>query len=72
MNGRKRLRLALMANVDSVDGSSLSRFPRTWVARFARDIKELEQEAARLDRLNEHLEADIRAWDALLAARGPS
>jgi hypothetical protein len=67
VNGKARLRLALLNDVDSVDGSSLSRFPRTWLARFARDIVELEQEACRLDRLNDQLEADIASWDALFA-----
>jgi hypothetical protein len=69
VNGRKRLRLALLSDVDSVDGSSLSRFPRVWLEKFVGDIRELEQEACWLDRLNEHLEADIASWDALLAAR---
>jgi hypothetical protein len=31
VNGRRRLRLALHADVDSVDGSSLARFSRTWI-----------------------------------------
>lgn len=63
VNGRKRLRLALLSDVDSVDGSSLSRFARHWIRKFCQDIKELEQEAAHLDHLNEKLEADIRAWE---------
>lgn len=68
VNGRRRLRLALLSDVDSVDGSSLSRFGRTWIAAFARHCKELEVEAAYLDRLNEKLEADIAAWEAALAS----
>ena len=31
VNGRRRLRLALHGDVDSVDGSSLARFSRTWI-----------------------------------------
>jgi hypothetical protein len=58
----------LLNDVDSVDGGSLSRFARTWLVKFARDIRELEQEVCWLDRRNEELEADIRAWEALLAA----
>src|SRR5205807_1030633 len=34
VNGRRRLRLAIQADCDSVDGSSLSRFPRTLIPEF--------------------------------------
>ena len=67
VNGRTRLRLALLSDVDSVDGSSLSRFPRAWLRKFAADIKALEQEACHLDRCIAEAERDIAAWDALLA-----
>jgi hypothetical protein len=43
-NSRSRLRLALRSGCDSVDGSSLSMFPRTWIPKFVRWCKELEQE----------------------------
>jgi hypothetical protein len=69
VNGKKRLRLALLGDVDSVDGSSLSRFGRTWIPAFARHCKELEVEAAHLDRLNDELEAEVASWDAFLGQR---
>jgi hypothetical protein len=47
VNGRRRLWLALAMDCDSVDGSSLSRFPRTWIPKFVADVKGLEWEAAR-------------------------
>jgi len=43
-NSRSRLRLALRSDCDSVDGSSLSMFPRTWIPKFVGWIKELQQE----------------------------
>lgn len=65
VNGKSRLRLALLNDVDSVDGSSLSRFGKTWIPKFARDCKDLEQEASWLDAANERLEHEIRMWDLL-------
>lgn len=56
VNGRSRLRLALHNDVDSVDGSSLSRFPKTWIPKFIKDCVALEQEADRLDDLADRLE----------------
>src|SRR5262249_55776038 len=44
VNTRGRLRLAISAGCDSVDGSSLSMFPRTWIPRFVAWCRELEQE----------------------------
>jgi hypothetical protein len=44
VNSRSRLRLALRSGCDSVDGSSLSMFPRTWIPTFIGWMKELEQE----------------------------
>jgi hypothetical protein len=72
VNGRRRLKLAVLADVDSVDGSSLSKFPRVWLRKFATDIKEIQQEVCWLDRLNQQLQADIANWDALLAAHDPT
>ena len=56
VNGRSRLRLALHNDVDSVDGSSLSRFPKTWIPKFIKDCVDLEQEADRLDDLADRLQ----------------
>lgn len=67
VNGRKRLKLALLADVDSVDGSSLSRFGRTWIPKFAKDIKDLEQEVCHLDRLGEQLAWEVRALGGIPA-----
>src|SRR5262245_21370781 len=44
VNSRSRLRPALRSGCDSVNGSSLSMFPRTWIPKFVRWIKELQQE----------------------------
>jgi thermostable 8-oxoguanine DNA glycosylase len=45
VNGRRRLRLATQAGCDSVDGSSLSRFPRTWIPKFVDDCRQLQSES---------------------------
>jgi hypothetical protein len=42
VNGRARLRLAYEIGCDSVDGSSLSRFPRTWIPKFVADLRQFE------------------------------
>ena len=64
VNGRRRLRVAVHSGCDSVDGSSLSRFPRTWIPPLVAMARELEQEAAGLDRLNAYYESLIRYYDA--------
>jgi hypothetical protein len=64
VNGRRRLRLALLADVDSVDGSSLARFSRTWIPKFVGDIWSLEAERDRLDALIARQEREIEALDS--------
>jgi hypothetical protein len=68
VNSRQRLRLALHNDVDSVDGSSLSKFPKVHIPKFAKWCKELEQEAAWLDRRCEELSHEIKMWELVGAA----
>jgi hypothetical protein len=63
VNDRRRLRLALHADVDSVDGSSLARFSRTWIPKFVADVRSLEAERDRIDALAARLEAENAALD---------
>jgi hypothetical protein len=64
VNGRRRLRLALLADVDSVDGSSLARFSRTWIPKFVADLWSLEAERDRLDALIARQEREIEELDS--------
>jgi len=64
VNGRRRLRLALLADVDSVDGSSLARFSRTWIPKFVADLWSLEAERDRTDALIARLEREIEELDS--------
>lgn len=43
VNGMRRLRLCMSGDADSVDGSSLSRFPMTHIPRFIEAIGDIEQ-----------------------------
>ena len=63
VNGRRRLRLALHADVDSVDGSSMARFSRTLIPRFVQMTRDLTEERDRLDATSARLEAEIAALD---------
>ena len=63
VNGRRRLRLALHGDVDSVDGSSLARFSRTWIPKFVADVRALAEERDRIDATSARLEAEIAALD---------
>jgi hypothetical protein len=65
VNGRSRLRLALRSGCDSVDGSSLSRFPRTWIPKFVTDLKGLEQEVALDQALLRELRRQLRGFAAV-------
>ena len=63
VNGRRRLRLALHADCDSVDGSSLARFSRTWIPKFVQDVRDLTEERDRIDARIAQLEAEIARLD---------
>lgn len=71
VNGRRRLRLAIHNGCDSVDGSSLSRFALTWLPKFAEDARQLETEGRLIDILNELMELEIAALDAVAAGADP-
>ena len=64
VNGRRRLRHAVMADCDSVDGSSLSRFAGTYVVRFVGALVLALRERDRLDEAADRLEGEIRRLDA--------
>lgn len=64
VNGRARLRLARLADADSCDGSSMSRFPDVFLPRRLASAWLAEKEAADLDALNARLEADIVRLEA--------
>jgi hypothetical protein len=59
VNGRRRIRHAYMGEADSVDGSSMSRFPDRYIVRFMAAVAKARQERAAIDRLNAGLEAEI-------------
>ncbi len=60
VNGRARLRLALHNGVDSVDGTSLSQFADTYIAKFAGFCRELEAEAVESDEAFAMTRAQLR------------
>jgi hypothetical protein len=70
VNGRRRLWHAVLADVDSVDGSSLSRFPDTYIPRFIARARVAEMEAERLDSLSRAMERDIEQLEGRRAAAG--
>jgi hypothetical protein len=63
VNTRNRLRWCVSAEVDSADGSSLSRFPRVQIPKFARWLEELTQEDERLALLDWRLRQELRELD---------
>jgi hypothetical protein len=61
VNGRRRIRHAVLAGCDSVDGSSMSRFADTFVVRFVGAVTLALREREHLDLLADEMEADIAA-----------
>src|SRR5205085_4373293 len=69
VNGRRRLRTAVMADCDSVDGTSMSRFGDAYIVKFLGATALALRERQGLDELNAKLEEDIARLDAAVTRR---
>ena len=68
VNGRRRLRHACLADVDSVDGTSMSRFGDACIVRFLAATAKAVRERDEADALNAALEEDIERLEGSAAS----
>lgn len=59
VNSRLRFRRALFAGCHSIDGSAFSKFPKVRIPMFLRYARQLEEEAAAIDRHINHLSDEL-------------
>jgi hypothetical protein len=64
VNGRRRIRHAVMAGVDSVDGTSMSRFGDTYLHRYVATTALALRERDEMDAVGDALEAETGRLDA--------